>query len=218
MSLGTLLLHLLIPLMAADVAQWGADHGWGLLNHIDGPMWVEALVAIVLLDMGIYWQHRLFHQIPLLWAIHRVHHTDQEVDVSTAVRFHPIEIVLSMIIKFGFILLIGPASFVVIFFEVLLNFGALFSHANLALPKKWDAFIRWGVVTPDMHRIHHSSHPFETNSNYGFFLACWDRLFQSYRSEPLDGYDQMLLGLNGIKGDRTIYLLSLLREPFYKKK
>jgi sterol desaturase/sphingolipid hydroxylase (fatty acid hydroxylase superfamily) len=167
---------------------------------------------VLLLDMVIYWQHRLFHQVPMLWRLHKVHHADLDFDVTTGVRFHPLEILLSMLIKLLAVLLIGPPALAILLFEVLLNGTALFNHANVYIPPSIDRLLRLVVVTPDMHRVHHSSIYVETNSNYGFNLPWWDRMFASYRAQPQDGHTGMHIGLRDIPERQT--LLRLLLLPF----
>lgn len=189
------MLRLAFPILAVGLAAVAAQRGWGLFNHIDAPGWFEIAISVLLLDGVIYWQHRLFHTVPLLWRMHRMHHADLDIDVSTALRFHPLEIALSMLIKLAAVLVLGPAPVAVLIFEVLLNGTAMFNHGNLRLPRPIDALLRLLVVTPDFHRVHHSVRPEETNSNYGFNLTWWDHLFGSYRGQPRDGHDGMTIGL-----------------------
>lgn len=186
-----LALGLILPV---TVANWADEQGWGLLNLTETPALIAILISVVLLDGLIYWQHRLFHRIPLLWRLHRVHHYDADYDLSTALRFHPIEIVLSVLIKNMAIILLGAPAAAVIIFEILLNGMALFNHSNLALPQKLDRALRALVVTPDMHRVHHSIYPNEMHSNFGFNLSLWDRVFNSYVPQPRDGHEKMKIG------------------------
>lgn len=181
-------------LIPVTVANWAFENGIGLFNTVDAPWILILAVSVISLDALIYWQHRIFHQIPLLWRLHRVHHYDADYDLSTALRFHPIEIMLSVLIKNLAILTLGVPATAVIIFEILLNGMALFNHANLALPNKADRLIRRLFVTPDMHRVHHSIYPEEMHSNFGFNLSIWDRLFSSYVSQPKDGHTKMKIG------------------------
>jgi len=210
----TLILRLAFPLLAFDLALRMEDAGRGPLNALPG--WVGVLLGILLLDLAIYWQHRLLHKIPLLWRLHRVHHADTGFDVTTALRFHPLEIVLSMAIKLAFIALLGVPALAVLVFELLLSAGALFTHANAGFARGVDRRLRWLIVTPDMHRIHHSVRPEETDSNFGFHLSCWDRLFGSYRELPQDGQTEMQIGLRAFREPAEQTLLALLVNPFRK--
>jgi len=184
------------------------------LNWFGIEGWVAVCVAILLLDLLIYTQHRVFHAVPWLWRLHRVHHADQEIDVSTGLRFHPIEILLSMLIKMAAVALLGAPVAAVLLFEMLLNGMAMFNHSNVRLPLGFDAALRCLVVTPDMHRVHHSVLPRETNSNYGFNLSFWDRLFGSYVAQPERGHDAMSIGLAEFQSGRADSLKDLLTMPF----
>ena len=216
--LNTLVLRLLFPASAMGVAAWAAQQGWGLLNRVDWPALVEWLCAVVVLDVLIYLQHVMFHAIPLLWRLHRVHHADLDFDVTTGARFHPVEIVLSMLIKFAAILLLGPAAGAVLLFEVILNASSMFNHGNVRLPRALDRMLRLLIVTPDMHRVHHSRIPDETNSNFGFYLSLWDRLFGTYRAQPVDGHEAMTIGIDTWRDAvHCIYLPGLLALPFLGK-
>ena len=177
------------------VATMAQDRGWGLLNWFDGPVWLELGLAVVALDFIIYWQHQMFHFIPILWRFHMMHHSDLDLDVSSGVRFHPVEIVASMGVKIGLVYLLGPQAVAVVLFEVLLNATALFNHANLRLPLWLDRVLRLVLVTPDMHRVHHSVIRAEHDSNFGFALSVWDRIFGTYRAQPEAGHDGMVVGL-----------------------
>ena len=189
-------LKIALPLFALGTAAIADERSWGLLNLLQLPFWLELIIAVVLLDMMIYWQHVASHKIPILWRLHRIHHADRDIDVTTGVRFHPAEIILSMLYKMIIVLLLGPSIVAVMIFEILLNACAMFNHANLRLPSKLDNLLRLLIVTPDMHRVHHSTLTGETNSNYGFFLSFWDRLFGSYIAQPRDGHQQMRIGLS----------------------
>lgn len=192
--LDTVVVRLLFPAAAVGAAFDAAQAGWGLFHHLDWPLWLEILLAVIALDGLIYGQHVASHRIPLLWRLHRVHHSDRDIDVTTAVRFHPIEIALSMLLKFAAIYALGAHAVAVILFEVLLNGVAMFNHANIRLGAA-DHWLRFLIVTPDMHRVHHSILPDETDSNYGFNLPWWDWLFGTYRPQPKHGHEGMTIGL-----------------------
>ncbi len=194
----TLTLRLLaigLPLLAVGAAVDASSNGWGLLNIVGWPIWLEFLLAVLILDFAIWFQHLITHKIPILWRLHRVHHADRDMDVTTAIRFHPIEIALSMILKIGLVYLLGPSAVAVIVFEILLNGTAMFNHANIRLPLAVDRMLRLVLVTPDMHRVHHSVHRSEHDSNYGFSLSIWDRIFGTYIAQPEKGHDGMTVGL-----------------------
>jgi len=206
--------RLLGPLVAGAVALFAAERGIGLFNIVDLPIVLAVLGGVILLDMAIYWQHVAFHKIPVFWRFHKVHHADRDIDVTTGVRFHPVEIVLSMIYKAVCVLALGPSLLAVILFEVILNASAMFNHANLKLLLWLDRIIRPVFVTPDMHRVHHSVIERETNSNYGFCLAIWDRLFGSYIDQPELGHDGMTIGLMEYQTPKPNQLLWSLSVPF----
>ena len=213
--INTVLLRLLLPVTAVGLALVGEREGWGLLNRVDLPDWLALVIAVVALDLVIYLQHVMFHAVPLLWRLHRVHHADLHFDVTTGSRFHPIEILLSMLIKLAAILVIGPPPEAVVVFEVLLNATAMFNHGNVRLPAGLDRWLRWAVVTPDMHRVHHSVEDDETNSNFGFNLPWWDRLFGTYRDQPRGGHDGMSIGINDWRDPRQVERLpGMLALPF----
>lgn len=184
-----------LPLLAVGAALDAEAQGWGLFNQLGWPLWLEMPLAVLIFDFAIWLQHLITHKVPLLWRLHRVHHADVDFDVTTAIRFHPVEIALSMLLKIGLVYLLGPAAWAVVIFEVLLNGTAMFNHANLRLPLGLDAALRKVLVTPDMHRVHHSVHRHEHDSNYGFSLSLWDRLFRTYRAQPEAGHDGMTIGL-----------------------
>lgn len=190
-----LFVRLLFPMVAVGVAVVASQKGWGLFNLTDLPIWLEITLAIIILDMLIYWQHVASHHIPFLWALHKVHHADRDIDVTTGSRFHPIEIGLSMLYKMALVALLGAPALAVIIFEIILNGCAMFNHSNVKLPLGFDRLFRRFLVTPDMHRVHHSTIMAETNSNYGFSLSIWDRLFGSYTAQPSEGHDGMVIGL-----------------------
>ena len=211
--LDTVILRLSFPLLAVGLAIIGAERGWGLFNNIDVPGWVAILVSVLLLDLAIYLQHVLFHAVPGLWRLHRMHHADLEFDATTGLRFHPVEIVMSMGIKLAVVAALGPPAVAVLIFEVLLNGTALFNHANIDLPRRVDRWLRLIVVTPDMHRVHHSIHPSETNSNFGFNLPWWDRLLGTYRPQPREGHETMTIGIEQFRTRRDLWLDRMLVQP-----
>ena len=211
--IGSLLVRLAVPLLAVQAALLASAEDWGLLNLVELPLWFSVLLSVLLLDLLIYWQHRLFHSVPLLWRLHRMHHSDTHIDVSTGIRFHPVEIALSMLLKVAAVMLLGAPALGVLLFEVLLNASALFNHSNLRLPPSLDARLRQWLVTPDMHRVHHSWQRAETDSNFGFCLPWWDRLFRSYRAQPDEGHQAMTIGLHAFRTDRDQRLDQLLLQP-----
>jgi len=214
-AVDTVVVKLLLPAGAFGVAIWAEDKGYGLLNNIDISPLAVTVVTVIVLDMIIYWQHRLFHVVPMFWRLHQVHHADRDIDVSTGLRFHPIEILLSMLIKFAAVIALGAPAAAVVVFEVILNGMAMFNHGNIRLPKALDSMIRLLFVTPDMHRVHHSIFKHETNSNYGFNLSIWDKIFGSYHAQPDLGHDKMTIGLEQYQGNTpTSSLLWMLKLPF----
>jgi len=206
----------LFPTAAVGIAWWAQTRGLGLWPWLEVPGWFALVASVILLDLVIYLQHVAFHYVPVLWRLHRMHHTDVDVDVTTAGRFHQIEIVFSMLLKAGVVIALGAPAAAVLIFEVLLNATSVFNHANLQLHRPLDRVLRWIVVTPDMHRIHHSVIPRETNSNFGFNLPWWDRLFGTYRNLPEKGYDGMTTGLEIYREVEDQRLLSLLYQPFHE--
>lgn len=188
-------LAIVLPFLAIGAAYDAWSQGWGLFNILNWPVLVEIPLAILILDLAIWTQHLITHKVPLFWRFHRVHHADRDMDVTTAVRFHPVEILASMGLKIGLVYLIGPQAIAVLLFELILNGTALFSHANLSLPRWMDRGLRLLIVTPDMHRIHHSIRRAEHDSNYGFALSLWDRIFGTYVAEPAGNVDDMIVGL-----------------------
>jgi len=213
-AINTLLLRFLPGIAAIQAAIWAEGSSSGLIPALalDGVWGI--LVAIVLMDLVIYFQHRVFHAVPWLWRLHRMHHSDRHFDTTTAIRFHPIEIVLSMLIKFTTVLLLGAPVVAVILFEVILNASALFNHGNVSLGKGLDRWLRRLIVTPDMHRVHHSTLPYETDSNFGFCFSVWDRLFATYIPQPRRGHQGMTIGLDEFQDTRSDQLLALLIQPF----
>ena len=208
-----LAVRLLIPLGATGTAIWADVQGYGLFAHLAWAPVLEAALAFLALDALIYWQHRLFHRIPLFWRLHRMHHSDLEFGTTTGVRFHPVEILLSLLIKMGAVVALGAPAVAVILFEIALNATSLFNHANLRLPLALDAVLRRLIVTPDMHRVHHSVHREEHDSNYGFNLSCWDHLFRSYTGQPRDGHTTMRIGLERFREAADQRLVRLLAQP-----
>ncbi len=211
--IGSLLLRLAFPLLAVALAVSIEAAGGGLFGGLQWPLWIEGVLALLLLDLAIYWQHRAFHRLPWLWRLHRVHHSDIAFDVSTGVRFHPLEIAASMLFKLALVWLLGPAAWAVVVFELLLSLGSLFTHSDFAFPPLLDRRLRWLLVTPSMHRIHHSTLRVETDSNYGFHLSLWDRLFASYRVAPMRPEVDMPIGLEEFRDRGGQGLWALLRQP-----
>jgi len=207
-----------IPIVAVGAALFAEDVGFGLFHLIQLPGWLEVIVAFVILDFAIYLQHVASHKIPILWNVHQVHHSDTHIDVTTAVRFHPIEIGLSMLYKVIWVFVFGIDVFAVLLFEISLNGFAMFNHANVALPKGLDRILRLIIVTPDMHRVHHSIKTNETDSNYGFNLAIWDRMFKTYIPQPKDGHTKMLIGLSSYRGANPSKFLWSISLPFRNNK
>jgi sterol desaturase/sphingolipid hydroxylase (fatty acid hydroxylase superfamily) len=212
--LNTALVRILLPTTAVGLALVAEKRGLGLLNNLPIPSWVTIVASVVLLDLAIYLQHVMFHAVPALWRVHRMHHADLDFDVTTGARFHPIEIVLSMLIKFGVVVALGTPAFGVLIFEVLLNATSMFNHGNVYLPEKLDRCLRWFVVTPDMHRVHHSVVIVETNSNFGFNLPWWDRLLGTYRDQPAAGHEGMTIGIEQFREARELWLDRMLLQPF----
>jgi sterol desaturase/sphingolipid hydroxylase (fatty acid hydroxylase superfamily) len=208
-------LAIALPLLAVGAAVDAGRMGWGLFNTLDWPLWLEVVLAILILDLAIWAQHLVTHKVPILWRFHRVHHADRDFDVTTALRFHPVEILASMMLKIGLVYLLGPAALAVLLFEIILNGTAMFNHSNLRLPLWLDRAVRLVLVTPDMHRVHHSIHRHEHDSNYGFALSVWDRIFRTYRPKPEAGHDLMTVGLEW-QDERPSRLGWALMLPFRK--
>lgn len=214
-AINTAAVRVLFPATAIGVAFLAQSAGWGLLNHYSAPYWLALITGAVALDFVIYLQHVMFHAVPGFWRLHRVHHADLDFDVTTGIRFHPIEIVLSMLIKLAAIVALGAPPAAVLIFEVVLNATSMFNHGNVSLPRAFDRWLRLLVVTPDMHRVHHSVLPHETNSNFGFNLPWWDRLLGTYRDQPEAGHDGMTIGLEGWRDERRLERLpGILMLPF----
>jgi sterol desaturase/sphingolipid hydroxylase (fatty acid hydroxylase superfamily) len=213
-AVDTLLVRLLLPTAAVGIALYGEAAGWGLLTLVDWPAWVEVVVAVMALDLAIYLQHVVFHAVPSLWRLHRMHHADLDFDVTTGVRFHPIEILISLGIKIAVVAGLGAPALAVLIFEILLNATSMFSHGNVRLPAALDRIARQLLVTPDMHRVHHSIDPRETNSNFGFNFSVWDRLFGTYRPAPAAGHIGMTIGIAQFRDARELWLDRMLTQPF----
>lgn len=211
----TLLARLLVPAGAVGAALWAQGHGVGLFNRLAWPAWLEFALALLLLDLAIYWQHRLLHVVSWLWPLHRVHHTDVTLDATSALRFHPLEILLSLVLKLALMVALGIAPLAMLVFETLLSSFALFTHANLALPPRLDRVLRWLLVTPTMHRMHHSTRDDEQRRNFGFHLSLWDRIFGSYAVQSRD--TPQAFGVAGVAGEDAARFTSLLREPFVRR-
>jgi len=212
----TVVVRLLLPVLPVGMALLAQERGWGMLNSIMLPAWIKIVLAVVALDFVIYLQHVLFHFLPILWRLHRMHHTDLDIDVTTGNRFHPIEIVISVGIKLGAVALTGPPAVAVVAFEVILNATSQFNHGNIRMPETVDRWLRLVVVTPDMHRVHHSVIPRETNSNFGFNLPWWDRLCGTYRPQPEEGHVGMTIGLKEFRDPVRLTVLRLLFQPFIR--
>ena len=213
-AIDTLLVRVLFPMTAVGLALTAEARGWGLFNALGLPAWIAVVGSVLILDLAIYLQHVLFHAVPRLWRLHRMHHADLEFDVTTGARFHPIEIVLSMTIKLAVVAALGAPALAVLIFEVLLNATAMFNHSNVRLPEGIDRVLRWLVVTPDMHRVHHSIVVRETNSNFGFNLPWWDRLFGTYRAQPAAGHERMTIGIETFRDPVEQRLDRMLTQPF----
>jgi sterol desaturase/sphingolipid hydroxylase (fatty acid hydroxylase superfamily) len=213
--INTAAVRLLLPATAVAMALLAEDAGWGLLNRYAVPHWFALIAGVVMLDFTIYLQHVMFHAVPALWRLHRVHHADLDFDVTTGIRFHPIEILLSMLIKYAAIVALGAPATAVLIFEVLLNATSMFNHGNVRLPRAIDRWLRLVVVTPEMHRVHHSVAPHETNSNFGFNLPWWDRLFGTYQDQPDAGHEGMTIGIEGWHDENLLERLpGMLMLPF----
>ena len=217
-TLNTLLVPLLVPIAAMGMAKLAQEQGWGLLNNFSVPYLVAFVCTILVLDFVIYLQHVMFHSVPILWRLHRVHHSDVDLDVSSATRFHILEILISMGIKVAAIALIGPPVLAILAFEVLLNGTAMFNHANIRLPEGVDRLLRMVLVTPDMHRVHHSVIREETDTNFGFNLPWWDHLCGTYRAQPEAGHEGMTIGVGQFREEEDQYLQNLLIQPFIREK
>lgn len=213
-----LLLRLIFPAAAVGMATFASVHGWGIFNYYQVPFWLAVIVSVMAMDFVIYLQHVMVHAVPALWRLHRMHHADLDFDVTTGARFHPLEILLSMLIKFAAIIVLGPSVVAVVIFEVLLNATAMFNHGNVRLPLGLDRILRLFVVTPDMHRVHHSTEDDEANSNFGFNLPWWDRLFGTYRAQPRAGHEGMTIGIRKFREPKQVaWFPGMMTLPFKGK-
>jgi sterol desaturase/sphingolipid hydroxylase (fatty acid hydroxylase superfamily) len=212
--LDSVIIRLLFAAGAVGAALVAFERVWGAMNHLNWPLWVEFVLSVVILDFVLYVQHVMFHAVPLFWRFHMMHHADLDCDVTTGLRFHPIEVVFSMLIKLGAVVLIGAAPTAVLVFEIVLNATSMFNHSNVWMPAGVDRILRWILVTPDMHRIHHSTVPTETNSNFGFNLPWWDRLLGTYCQEPIHGQIGMMIGLEQFRDPRQLNFIGTLLLPF----
>lgn len=213
--LNIVLARLLVPITTVGAAVIAQSREWGLLHQVNWPSWVEVVIAVLAFDLAIYLQHVMFHAIPVFWRLHMVHHADLDFDVTTGLRFHTLEILLSAVIKLAVIVVLGPSAVAVVVFEVLLNTTAMFNHSNVRMAAWLDRLLRWIVVTPDMHRVHHSVIQRETNSNFGFNLPWWDVLLGTYRSQPAEGHEQMTIGLPHLRDEMQVDRLpGILILPF----
>jgi sterol desaturase/sphingolipid hydroxylase (fatty acid hydroxylase superfamily) len=212
----TLLIRLIFPIAAVGIAIYAEERAWGVLNLVELPTALTIFFAVIVLDLVIYLQHVVFHKIPVLWRLHRMHHSDLDFDVTTGARFHPIEIILSMVIKFAAVILLGAPAVAVVIFEVLLNAAAMFNHSNVQLPASFDRVLRLIIVTPDMHRVHHSIVREETDSNFGFNIPWWDRLFRTYCAQPKAGHTNMTIGIDQFQKAKYLRLDKLLIQPFLR--
>ena len=213
-ALDALLARVAVPAGAVGFALFAQARGWGFLQPLGWPVWLKVIIAVVVLDLAIYLQHRAFHLVPVLWRLHRMHHADPDVDVTTGARFHPCEILLSLGVKFLIIVILGAPAMSVLLFEVLLNATAMFNHSNVRVPALMERVLRCFVVTPDLHRVHHSILRRETDSNFGFNLPWWDWLFRTYRAQPEAGHDDMILGLEQFREPNELRLDRMLTQPF----
>ena len=203
-----------VPITAVEASLFSTFNQFGLLIWLELPLWPSMIISLIVLDLAIYWQHRIFHGMPLFWRVHRMHHSDIAIDVSTGLRFHPVEIVLSILIKAAVIVLLGAPLLSVIAFEIILNGCAMFNHSNIRLAPMTDRFLRYFIVTPDMHRVHHSNKPSEHHQNFGFCLSIWDRIFSSYCPQPSKGHHDMTIGLDYFNAPEESRLDKLLTQPF----
>ena len=202
--------------MVLGLADKSQDACLGVFNFLNWPLAVKVILGVIIMDCAVYFQHILFHFVPKLWRLHKVHHTDIDSDLTTGIRFHPIEILISLGVKMAVVVIFGIPVVAVFIFELILNSSAMFTHSNCRLPIAVDPWIRWLVVTPDMHRIHHSVYPKETNSNFGFFISFWDRFFGTYQAQPRDGHVKMNIGLSQYRNPKQITFFKLLLLPFIK--
>lgn len=210
----SIFIRLVVPFAGVVSALWAQEHGLGLLNQLQWSTWIELLLFVFLFDFTIYWQHRVFHLVPVLWLFHRVHHTDEDYDLTTGNRFHPVSILISALLKAGLVILLGASAIAILTAEVLLNLTSMFNHSNIRLPPSVDMVLRKVIVTPDMHRIHHSRNEMEHNRNFGFNFSFWDRVFGSYLRYPARSQEHLEIGICGFEGTATRSLLRLLIQPW----
>jgi sterol desaturase/sphingolipid hydroxylase (fatty acid hydroxylase superfamily) len=216
--INSFILRVLFPASSIGLAILVQDQNWGLLNYFEVSFPIAVIFSLIVMDLMIYFQHVLFHAVPVLWRLHKVHHADPDYDITTGIRFHPIEMILSMLIKFSFIMVLGAPLIAVILFEVILNGAAMFNHGNIRLPIKLDKWLRWFIVTPDMHRVHHSRDENETNSNFGFNLPWWDRLFGTYIEQPQAGHQNMKIGIPDTHDKKEVtWINGIMWMPFKNK-
>jgi sterol desaturase/sphingolipid hydroxylase (fatty acid hydroxylase superfamily) len=213
----TLLARIVAPAGAVGFALFAQSRQWGLFHKLSMPGAFKFLLGLLLLDLAIYLQHRLFHYVPVLWRLHRMHHADLDIDVTTGARFHPVEILLSLGLKFLVIIAFGPPIFAVLLFEIALNATSMFNHSNVRIALCLERLLRWFIVTPDMHRVHHSILRRETDSNFGFNFPWWDRLFRTYRPKPEAGHNKMTIGIPQFRDPKELHLHRLLTQPFRKE-
>jgi sterol desaturase/sphingolipid hydroxylase (fatty acid hydroxylase superfamily) len=213
-AVDAILVRLTFPVVAVGLALVAEQRGWGLLNVVAAPEWLAFLASVLAFDLAIYLQHVMFHAVPALWRLHRMHHADLEFDATTGLRFHPVEILISMGLKLTLVAALGPPALAVLVFEVLLNGTSMFNHGNVRIPPPVDRVLRWLVGTPDMHRVHHSIHADETNSNFGFNLPWWDRLLGTYRAQPRDGHEGMTIGIEQFRTLSDLRLDRMLLQPW----
>ncbi len=214
-ALNTIVLRIVVPIGAVGLAIVAQEKSWGLLHQLALPGWLAILLSVLILDLVIYFQHVMFHAVPVLWRLHRMHHADLDIDVTTGARFHPLEILLSIGIKLVAVAALGVPPLAVLIFEILLNATSMFNHGNVRIPVHLDRVLRWFVVTPDMHRVHHSVIPQETNSNFGFNLPWWDHLLGTYGSQPALGHEAMVIGIDEFRSHRELRLDRMLVQPFH---
>jgi sterol desaturase/sphingolipid hydroxylase (fatty acid hydroxylase superfamily) len=211
--INTILVRVIFPVMPVALAVVAGARGWGLLNRIDAPQWLEFIIALLLLDLAVYLQHVMYHVLPPLWRLHLVHHADLDIDVTTGLRFHPVEAIISLMVRLSVVSVIGPDPLAVAVYEIALNGMVMFNHGNVRIPAGADGILRYLAVTPDMHRVHHSAAIRETNSNFGFILSWWDRIFGTYREQPAAGHDGMTIGLAQYRDDADLSLPRLMILP-----
>ncbi|CAM4153529.1 sterol desaturase family protein [Vibrio neonatus] len=216
-GLNSVLIYITMPLLAVEAALWAQSLQIGLFNELSINFAVIVVISVLILDFAIYWQHRLFHSAPICWNLHKVHHADQDIDVTTGARFHPLEIWISMWIKICIVISFGIPPIAVIVFEILLNGSAMFNHSNISIPRVWDKRLRKLIVTPDMHRVHHSTIRTEADSNFGFFLSIWDHLFDTHTERPKLGHYKMNIGISQFRSRKEQRLDKMLTQPFRKK-